>query len=281
MTDFARALHARYAMPTASPDPAAEWAAATPHPVVDGLLRHCSVRAFLPDPVPDATLLSLVAAAQSASTSSNLQTWSVVAVRDPERKARLAEVTGGQAHVRECPLLLMWIADLSRLDRVAEVTSVPADADRYLEMFLVSVVDAALAAQNAVVAAEAMGLGAVYIGAMRNRPEQVARELALPPRAFTVFGLCLGRPDPARPASVKPRLAPSAVLHHEQYRVDATQERAGFARYDSVMREFQASQRMPVADWTAQSSSRVRGPESLSGRDRLVAALAALGFPLD
>ena len=80
---------------------------------------------------------------------------------------------------------------------------------------------------------------------------------------------------------MKPRLAPSVVLHHEQYRVDATQERAAFAQYDTVMRAFQASQRMPAADWTAQSSSRVRGPESLSGRDRLVAALAALGFPLD
>jgi nitroreductase len=58
--------------------------------LIDQLLAHRSVRAYLPDPVSDDTLTAIIAAAQSASSSSNLQAWSVVAVRDPERKARLA-----------------------------------------------------------------------------------------------------------------------------------------------------------------------------------------------
>jgi nitroreductase len=277
MTDFNHALGLRYGVPVAG----SSFADATPDALIASLLGHRTVRAYLPDPVTDAQLHALVAAAQSAATSSNLQAWSVVAVRDPARKARLAELAAGQAHIRECPLLLLWIADLSRLDRVGEQVGVAAGANHYLEMFLVAVIDAALAAQNAVAAAEALGLGTCYLGAMRNHPEAVARELALPPQAFVTFGLCVGHEDPSRRAAVKPRLDPSLILHHEQYRAGGQTEQAGLADYNGVMRAFQASQGMPLADWTQQSATRVRGPESLSGRDRLRAALAALGFPLD
>lgn len=71
----------------------------TPQPVagstlIDHLLAHRSVRAYLPDPVSDDSLAAIIAAAQSAASSSNLHAWSVVAVRDPARKARLAEYAG-------------------------------------------------------------------------------------------------------------------------------------------------------------------------------------------
>ena len=75
-----------------------------------------------------------------------------------------------------------------------------------MEEFIVGVVDAALAAQSALIAAESLGLGAVYIGAMRNLPEQIAAELALPPHVFAVFGMSIGYPDPARATGIKPRL---------------------------------------------------------------------------
>jgi len=64
------------------------------NPVIEQLLAHRSVRAYLPDPLPEGTLQTLVAAAQSASNSSNLQAWSVVAVQDTARKARLAALAG-------------------------------------------------------------------------------------------------------------------------------------------------------------------------------------------
>src|SRR5689334_7587208 len=87
---------------------------------LDLLLAHRSVRRFLPGEVADDQVRALVAAAQSAPTSSNLQPWSVVAVRDPERKARLASYAAGQRFVEEAPLLLVWIADLGRARRLAE-----------------------------------------------------------------------------------------------------------------------------------------------------------------
>lgn len=282
MNAYLTALATRYGLsPENGALAAASWARAAEHPVIASMLGHRSVRAYRPDPVAPEQMSAILAAAQSAATSSNLQTWSVIAVRDPARKARLADFAGGQAHIRECPVLLVWLADLSRLDRVGEQTGVPAKANDFLEMFLVSVVDAALAAQNAAVAAEALGLGTVYIGAMRNRPEDVARELGLPPHVFAVFGLCLGHPDPARPSAVKPRLDPGVILHEERYQSPGATERGEFARYDQVMHGFQASQGMPRTDWTTQSATRVKGAESLSGRDRLKLAIQALGFRLD
>jgi nitroreductase len=122
------------------------------------LLSHHSVRAYLPDALPPNTLELLMTAAQSASTSSNLQTWSVVAIANPDRKAALAELAGKQVYIQQCPLFLVWLADLARLTSIAEQRGLPHAGLDYLEMFLTAAIDAALAAQNATIATEALGL---------------------------------------------------------------------------------------------------------------------------
>src|SRR5690606_6037854 len=160
-----------------------------PTPVLDTLLAHRSVRAFSDQPVDDETVHTLVAAGQSASTSSNLQVWSVVAIRDPERKARLSQLAKGQAHVANCPVLLLWLADLSRLETLGAQQNMPVEGTDFLEFFLMGSVDAALAAQNAAIAAESLGLGLTFIGGMRDHPAEVAAELGLPPKVFAVFGM--------------------------------------------------------------------------------------------
>lgn len=243
------------------------------------LLSHRSIRAYLPQALPSGTLELLIAAAQSAATSSNLQTWSVVAVEDVERKERLSLLAGNQAHIRQCPLFLVWLADLARLSYVAESRGLPHEGLDYLEMFVMALVDAALAAQNAAVAAESLGLGTVYIGAMRNHPEEVAATIGLPPHVFAVFGMCVGYPDRDKPAAIKPRLPHSAILHRETYKL-APQEEA-IAHYNDVMKAFYASQQMNISgDWSEHSSKRVATGGSLSGRDRLSEALNNLGFQL-
>ncbi|MBD3886073.1 NADPH-dependent oxidoreductase [Phormidium tenue FACHB-886] len=243
------------------------------------LLSHRSVRAYLPDALPSQTLETLVAAAQAAATSSNLQTWSVVAVEDPTRKNTLAQLAGNQAHIRQCPLFLVWLADLARLRQLASQREMPAEGLDYLEMFVMATIDAALAAQNATIAAESLGLGTVYIGGMRNHPEQVADTLQLPPHLFAVFGLCVGYPDVAKPAAIKPRLPQSAVLHRETY--NFAQQEAAIAQYNEVMQQFYQSQQMNVGgDWVEHSLKRVATAQTLNGRDRLREALQQLGFPL-
>ncbi len=245
--------------------------------VLETMLGHRSVRHFLDRPLAPGTLDLLAAAAQSASTSSNLQAWSVVAVEEPARKARLAELAGQQGFIRAAPLQLVWLADLHRLAAVAEAAGATAGGIDYLEAFIVGVVDAALAAQNALTAAESLGLGGVYVGAMRNHPEQVAAELGLPPHVFAVFGMAIGWPDPAAGSDVKPRLPPQVVLHREQY---AGPDPAAIAGYDARLRGFQREQKMGEIDWSRQCLARMKDTAALRGRERMREALANLGFAL-
>lgn len=270
--DGARAVFARYRRDDA-PKPA-QWNA-----TLDLILAHRSHRCYLPRKLPEGALETIVAAAQSASTSSNLQVWSVVAVEDDARKNRLADLAGGQQHIRDCPLLLIWLCDLARLENLGREKGRAAAALPYLELFMTGVVDAALAAQNAVTALESLGLGCCFIGAMRNKPVEVAKELNLPPNVFAVFGMTIGVPDSSANTGVKPRLGQGAVLHREQYAWNDAQREA-IETLDVKFKDFQKEQGLPEQGWIRQALSRVRGPDAMSGRDHIRAALHALGFEL-
>lgn len=244
---------------------------------IDGILAHRSVRAFRTDALPRGTVETLVAAAQSAATSSNLQTWSVVAVEDAARRARIAALVN-QPFIVQAPLLLVWLADLSRLERIGAAAGQPTEALDYLESFLTAAIDAALAAQNAVVALESLGLGGCYLGVLRNRPAELAVELALPSNVFAAFGLSVGWPDPTLTTEIKPRLPQAAVLHREQY--DSGAEPAAVARYDDAMRGFSARQGLGDQAWTPRALGRVGAAKALNGRDQMTAWLKARGFGL-
>ena len=243
------------------------------------LLQHRSIRGYRSDPLPPGTLETLIAAAQSAATSSNMQTWSVIAVSDPRIKADIAKCSQEQKQIEQCPLFLAWIADLSRAERLGRTEGVKLDALRFFETFLVASIDAALAAQNAVVAAESLGLSTVYIGAMRNDVRRIAEILALPKGTLGVFGLCVGYADPDAPSEIKPRLAQGAILHRERYRVP---DEAALRRdYDAKLAAFSKRNEMVNDTWTERVKSRLGSAAALRGRDRLRAHLNELGFPLD
>lgn len=247
--------------------------------VIATMLNHRSVRAYKPDPLPHGTLERLIAAAQSASTSSNLQAWSVVAVENPASKEVLFEVAGGQRHIRQTPLVLVWLADLHRLEVVAASRDIKPEALTYIEMLLVGVIDAALAAQNLVVAAESIGLGTVYVGALRNRIDIVADLLKLPQHVMPVFGLCIGYVDPVRTGAIRPRLEPGAVLHRETY--NSAVQLPEIRRYDEIMSRWYAEQGIKAPEgWTGQTAQRVENAAALTGRDILREQLLKLGFGL-
>lgn len=245
---------------------------------VDTLLSHRSVRHYLPTPVPYEAVELAIAAAQSAPSSSNLQAWSVVAVEDAGRRSRLNAVAGNQQQIAQAPLLLIWLADLARPRAIATERGSTAEGLDYIESFALGIIDAALAAQNAVVALESLGLGTCYIGAIRNDPETVSRELGLPDGVFPVFGLTVGFPDPTVPAGIKPRLPQSTVLHRETYRLELPRD--DLANYNRVLHSFQSEQAMPSIDWTDQVLSRIGTVESLKGRHVLGEVARRLGFKL-
>jgi nitroreductase len=246
--------------------------------VIATLLSHRSVRGFQPDALPEGTLETLVAAAQSASTSSNLQTWSVIAVTDPGKKTALAKIASGQKHIEQCPLFLVWLADVSRNQRLGAEEGVTLETIPHFETYLVAAIDAALAAQNATVAAESLGLSMVYIGALRNNPIEVGRLLGLPPGAMGVFGMCVGYPLPTVTNEVKPRLPQSAILFHDTY--DATGEPAKRTQYDARIAAFSQRHEMTQDTWTRRVMGRMGKISAMSGRDKLVSILQAMGFPL-
>jgi FMN reductase (NADPH) len=195
---------------------------------LDLLHRHGSVRKFRAELVSAALVETIAAAAQRASTSSNLQVVSAVAVTDAAKRKRLSEICG-QEHVAQAPIVLVWCADLKRLDRACELRGCTQVTD-YVENFLTCVLDAGIAAQNAAVAAESLGLGICYLGSIRNNTQAVIDLLALPRLVFPVVGMAVGWP--ATQPSVRPRLATSAVLSWDRY---AEASDAALREYDRVM----------------------------------------------
>lgn len=134
-----------------------------------------------------------------------------------------------------------------------------------------------MAAQNAVAAIDSVGLGSCYVGGIRNRPEDVARELNLPAETVAVFGLTVGYPDPAVKTDVKPRLSQSSVLFHETYSEPAHDD---LNSYDEVLKVFQEKQGLPQNGWTGPIAQRVENAAALKGRAELSRTLRRLGFAI-
>ena len=246
---------------------------------LETILSHRSFRSYLSDPLPVGTLEWLIAAAQSAASSANMQTWSVVAIEDEERKAELCRLANNQVYIKQAPVFLVWLADLGRLAYLADSRGLPHVALDYIELLIKGIVDASVAAQNTAIAAESIGLGTLYIGALRKSTQEVATLLRLPPFVVPIFGMCLGYPHPEANPAIKPRLPQLAVLHRETYKL-AEQEEA-IAHYNDIMKEFNAEQKMNVAvDWSQHSAERVATLDYLKGCQHLRETLNNFGFKL-
>jgi nitroreductase len=233
-------------------------------PDLERFLNHRSVRHYSSKPIPESMVAGLVAAAQSAATSSNLQLWSIVSVQDPERRNKIAELCGNQDHVRSCGWFFAFLADTHRIHAAANAVGEPADGLDYTEFYTMAVIDAALAAERMVCAAEALGLGICYIGGLRNDPQGVKELLQFPDGIFGVFGLCVGWPVEPNTAEIKPRLAQEAVWFKEMYTPSPN-----VSEYDDRMRDFYISQKMKgEATWSMRSGRRV-GTSHLTGREVL------------
>lgn len=196
------------------------------------MASHASVRKFKEDGVPDELLYSILNAARQAPTSSNLQAYSIIIVRDKETKTTLAKLCGNQIWVKNCPVFLVICPDLLRLEKVC-VRQNYEFIDRYMDMFIVATVDAALVAQNILLGAESCGLGGVMIGSIRNNPAEVSNLLKLPDKVYPLMGICLGWPD-TQPM-IKPRLQTEAVIYNERY--DDNQLQEFLSKYDELIRK--------------------------------------------
>ncbi|MHC4551090.1 MAG: NADPH-dependent oxidoreductase [Planctomycetota bacterium] len=213
---------------------------------LDLLSRHRSIRRFTDEPVPDADVRTAVAAGQRASTSSAIEAYCCLRIRDPQTRQELVELTGHQDKVARAGAFLAICGDTRRHRLIARRAGRPYEAR--LEAFLLAVVDAALFAQNLVIAFESLGYGICYVGGLRNRLFEVDRLLALPAGVYPLFGLCVGRP--AEEPSPRPRLPLAAVLLEERYPDDEAML-ALIDRHDEDVRAYYERRGATPQPWSA------------------------------
>lgn len=230
-----------------------------------------SVRQYSEQSVTEAQVDAVLRSAFRAPTSSNIQSYSVVVVRDPETKAGVAKAAGNQQHVIDCPVFLAFCADLTRIE-LAMARDGHTLENNNLELGLVASLDAALVGMAASLAAESVGLRGVMIGGARNDPEEIARLLDLPQRVYCVYGMCLGYAE-TRPQQ-KPRMDLDTVRHFESYRRE--HQGPSVDAYDSELARHYRDAGRQTADnsWSNDVSSKF----STRPRDGLRAALRRMGF---
>lgn len=179
-------------------------------PTIDLLCDHRSVRAFKSQPMTVQQRHAILNAAQSASTSSFLQCTSIIRISDSNKREQLASLAGHQPWVSAAAEFWVFCADFNRHQQIS-----PGAELGLAEQLLLGCVDTALMAQNAMIAAESLGMGGVFIGGLRNNPYEVSQLLELPRFVLPLFGMCIGWPE-TKP-EVKPRLPHSILMHENQY----------------------------------------------------------------
>jgi len=247
------------------------------HTVIESLKAHRSVRSFTDEAITEETVRSLVTAGTRASTSSNMQAYTVITITDGDLKERLATLCGDQKQIYESAAFLVFCADLHKLTLACRMHQVDTTAPGEAEALLVAVVDTALVMQNVAVAAESLGYGICMIGAMRNQPAEVGETLGMPKYVMAISGMCVGRP--AEAGEVKPRLDLNATLHVNRYRSDEELEPL-LKAYDDVQAQWYQDRGMHVNDprWTAVMSRRLPG---IAKRASVGQYLRGQGFLID
>lgn len=205
--------------------------------VITTILNHRSIRQFEDKPLSDEQIHTIVSCAQAAATSSFIQAYSIIGVKDKEKKRKLAKLTGNQEYVEKNGHFFVFCADLFRHTVVGNREHKKVNATlESTEKFMVALIDTSLAAQNAAVAAESLGLGICYIGGIRNNLEEVKKLLNIPDRVIPLFGLAVGYP--ANLTDKKPRLPFMHVYHEDEYEQDMERFNHQLDDYDQLISNY-------------------------------------------
>ena len=164
----------------------------------------------------DSTLLErILTSGTRASTTGNMQVYSIIVTRDQEMKRRLAPAHFNQPMVTEAPVVLTFCADFNRFNRWCRQREAEPGYDNFLS-FMTAAIDALLAAQTVCNAAEEEGLGICYLGTVTYNADKIIEVLKLPRGVVPVASVTMGWP--AMVPDQPDRLPLEAVVHHETYR---------------------------------------------------------------
>lgn len=241
------------------------------------LQNHVSIRKFKDEELSAEQITAIIKSAQMAPTSSFMQAYSIIGIKNKETKEKLAELAGNQPYVATNGHFFVFCADYYRHKLGAELEKYNEPlALESTEKFLVGAVDATLAAQNAVIAAESMGLGTVYIGGIRSNIEKVSTLLKLPEHVIPIVGLAVGYPD--QQSSIKPRLPMENVYHVDEYEQNKGIIKDQLHNYNEIISAYYSERTNGVrADrWTEQMTNMLAAEKRVT----LKSFLATKGFLL-
>ena len=221
---------------------------------------HTSVRRFKEQEIPQADLEEILTAGQMASSWKNFQSYSVILVRSQEKKDALYELVPQEA-IRQSAAFLLFVGDLNRAEKGASLHT-DTFQPQGVEGLLITSVDAALAGQNTLLAAESLGYGGVIIGLVRYKSEEVAALFNLPDYTYPVFGIALGVPNQQH--DVKPRLPLNQVVFEEEYQEQPVE---AILDYDQVQADYAGAR--ATTSWNQRLAEQFGQAEPSSTRKNL------------
>ena len=221
---------------------------------------HTSVRRFKEEAIPQEDLNTILSAGQMASFWKNFQSYSVIVVRSQEKKDALFELVPQEA-IRQSAAFLLFVGDLNRAEKGARLHT-DTFQPQGVEGLLITSVDAALAGQNTLLAAESLGYGGVIIGLVRYKSVELAELFKLPDYTYPVFGIALGVPNQQH--DVKPRLPLEQVVFEEEYQEQTTE---AIEAYDRGQTEYAGAR--ATTTWSQRLAEQFGQPEPSSTRENL------------
>ncbi|WP_037586772.1 nitroreductase family protein [Stenoxybacter acetivorans] len=229
--------------------------------IINHITQHRSYRHFKKSEVmPQAHIDAIFQAAHQAPSWMNGQHYSIVRITDTALRQKIAAAQPHNPQVGDCSEFWIFIADAHRSLLCSEACGSDFKGSAPETLMIVSV-DTALAAQNAVIAAESLDYGTCVVGGVRQIAAQLIDWLSLPKYTFPLLGLCIGKPD--IDMRVKPRLPENAVLFENRYGSDA-QLAANLAAYEQTMTEFgEAREKLPFREKFARFYSKPHLSENI------------------
>jgi nitroreductase len=222
------------------------------NPTLELIEKRRSIRLYDPAPLQQAEKDAILQAAMRAPTAGAMMLYTILEVNDPQKKQTLSETCDHQSFIATAPYLLLFLADYQRwMDlytaadcekRASELgiaSRMPAEGDLVLALM-----DALIAAQTAVIAAESLGIGSCYIGDIIEQYEQHRTLFDLPRYAFPAALICFGRPAKTPPGPPVPRFERKFIVHEDSYRRFSAEElnemHLPFGRESFAYKEFQS-----------------------------------------
>ncbi len=178
------------------------------------ILSHRTIRKYKSTAIEQHILDQILEAGFRASTTGNMQVYSIIVTKDEKRKKELCKLHFGQKMVEQAPVTLTFLADFNRFNKWCNQRDAEPGYDNFLS-FMTAAIDALLAAQNVAIAAENFGLGICYLGTTTYMADKIIEFFKCPKGVVPITTLVIGYPD-ENPELVD-RLPYKGIIHDELY----------------------------------------------------------------